>query len=377
MKGFAGFDVGDEVLGHEFVRFPRGGREARSVSWTNKVGIGLQGSAFRTLDVNALTGIDLIFKGVQDFDGSTVYVVVDSARTDRSWYGGHARVNPAPEQKFGESLCPGFRRGPCSARHRFHHFRDFKRPVGKEVRHGSSVIEDPLFCLMENNAEGVAPAGLDRADPVSHRSPDESACSLDRPFMNGENEKVPQIGIERDRSGLLPRPVFDEYEFTALKLLSFPTQHDHGLQGKEGRTIDVPVQTIEISTVIPKQQGGGLGLPLAVTFLLKGCQGCGVLLGAVQPVHHAVGNGCQMRIQVGPYMRNQRGQWIGKIGVLPLSEAIACHVDPGSKMPVVIIECSQGPAGGGWHDMRHMGIPAREDRVFDGNPIQRVKIRKV
>ena len=126
---------------------------------------------------------------------------------------------------------------------------------------------------MENNAQDVAPTGLERTDPVPHRGPDISAFPLDRPFMNGENEKVSQIRIERDYPGLLARPVFDEYEFTAFKLLSFPTQHNHGLQGKERRTIDVPMQTIEISAVIPKQQGGGLGLPLAVTFFLKGRKG--------------------------------------------------------------------------------------------------------
>ena len=153
---------------------------------------------------------------------------------------------------------------------------------------------------MENNAQDVAPTGLERTDPVPHRGPDISAFSLDRPFMNGENEKVSQIRIERDHPGLLARPVFDEYEFTAFKLLSFPTQHDHGLQGKERRTIDIPMQTIEISAVIPKQQGGWLGLPLAVTFFSKGRKGCGVSRGAVQPVHHSVGNGCQMRIQVSP-----------------------------------------------------------------------------
>ena len=153
---------------------------------------------------------------------------------------------------------------------------------------------------MENNAQDVAPTGLERTDPVPHRGPDISAFPLDRPFMNGENEKVSQIRIERDYPGLLARPVFDEYEFTAFKLLSFPTQHNHGLQGKERRAIDIPMQTIEISAVIPKQQRGGLGLPLAVTFFLKGRKGRGVPRGAVQPVHHSVGNGCQMRIQVGP-----------------------------------------------------------------------------
>ena len=118
--------------------------------------------------------------------------------------------------------------------------------------------------------------------------------------MNGKNEKVSQIRIERDRPGLLPRPVFNQHEFTTLELLPFPAEHDHDLQGKMRRAIEVPMQTIEISAVIPKQQGGGLGLSLPVTFFLKGCQGRGVPLGAVQPAHHAVGNGGQMRIQVGP-----------------------------------------------------------------------------
>ena len=136
------------------------------------------------------------------------------------------------------------------------------------------------------------------------------------------------------------------------------------------------MQTIEISAVIPKQQGGGLGLSLPVTFFVKGCQGRGVPLDAVQPVHHAVGNGCQMRIQVGAQMSNQRGQGVRKIRVLSLSEVVACHDDPGSKVTIVVVECSQGPAGGGLHKLRHMGIPIREDRVFDGNPIQGVKIRE-
>ena len=76
-------------------------------------------------------------------------------------------------------------------------------------------------------------------------------------------------------------------------------------------------------------------------------------------------------------MRNQRRQWIGKIRVLSLSKMIARHDDPGSKIVVVVVEVSEGSTGGELHNLRYMGIPVREDRVFDGNPIQGVKIRKV
>ena len=153
---------------------------------------------------------------------------------------------------------------------------------------------------MKNNAQDVALTGPDRADPVPNRGPDVTALALDGPFMNGKNHEVSHIRIKRDDSGLLARPVFDEDEFTALKLLSFPAEHDHGLKRKERRAIDVPVQTIEISVVIPEQQRGGLGLPLATTFFSKSRKGGGISLGAVQPVHHPVGNGGQMRIQVSP-----------------------------------------------------------------------------
>ena len=126
---------------------------------------------------------------------------------------------------------------------------------------------------MENNAKHIAPTCFERTDPVPHRGPDVSAFPLDRPFMNGEDKKVAQIRIKGDHLGLLARPVFDKHEFTALKLLSFPAEHDHGLKGKERRAIDIPMQTIEISAVIPKQQGSGLGLPLEATFFLKGRKG--------------------------------------------------------------------------------------------------------
>ena len=75
-------------------------------------------------------------------------------------------------------------------------------------------------------------------------------------------------------------------------------------------------------------------------------------------------------------MGNQRRQGIRKIRVLSLSEVIACHDDPGSKITIVTVEGSQGSTGGGLHKLRDMGIPIREDRVFDGNPIQGVKIRE-
>ena len=45
-------------------------------------------------------------------------------------------------------------------------------------------------------------------------------------------------------------------------------------------------------------------------------------------------------------------------------------------MLVVVVECSQESAGGGLHNPRDVGIPVREDRVFDGNPLQRMKIRE-
>lgn len=140
MERFAGFEVADEVLGLEFVRLPGSGCEARSILWTNQVDIGLQGPTFRNFHFNAFAGIHLIFKGIQDFEGSAIYVIIDSARTDRSLYGGHARVNPAFEQKFGESFGPSFGRSPYLTGDRFHDFGDFKCPVGKDRRHDSSFI---------------------------------------------------------------------------------------------------------------------------------------------------------------------------------------------------------------------------------------------
>ena len=141
VEGFAGFEVVDEVLGHEFLRLPGHGRETLSIVWKNKVGIGLQGSAFRNFHFDSFPCIHLVFKGIQDFEGSAVDVIVDPARTDRSWYRGHAWVNPAFEQEFCESLYPGLGRSPWSAGDGFHHFRDFQRAVGKEMRHEKRQVE--------------------------------------------------------------------------------------------------------------------------------------------------------------------------------------------------------------------------------------------
>ena len=129
------------MLGHEFVRLPGGGREALSIAWKNKVGIGWQKPALRNFHFNAFAGIHLVFKGIQDFESSAIYVIIDSARTDRSLYGGHAGVNPAFEQEFCESLCSSFGRSPCFAGDRFHHFRYFQRPVGKEMCHEKRQVE--------------------------------------------------------------------------------------------------------------------------------------------------------------------------------------------------------------------------------------------
>ena len=92
VKCFAGVEVVDEVLGPEFIRLPGDGREAISILRRNKVGIGFQGPAFPNFHFNAFPCIHLVFKGIQDFEGSTVYVIINPARTDCS---------------LGEAVMPG------------------------------------------------------------------------------------------------------------------------------------------------------------------------------------------------------------------------------------------------------------------------------
>ena len=70
------------MLGPEFIRLPGDGREAISIVRRNKVGIGFQRPAFLNFHFNAFPYIHLVFKGVQDFEGSTVYMVIHSTRTD-------------------------------------------------------------------------------------------------------------------------------------------------------------------------------------------------------------------------------------------------------------------------------------------------------
>ena len=151
VEGFAGLKVVDEVLGLEFVRLPGRGRETRSIAWKNKVGIGLQGPAFRSFHFDSFPGIHLVFKGIKDFEGSAIQVIIDSARTDRSWYGGHAGVNPAFEQEFCESLYPGWGRIPRSAGDGFHHFRNFQRAVGKEMCHEKRRVDQRVLNRFPTN----------------------------------------------------------------------------------------------------------------------------------------------------------------------------------------------------------------------------------
>ena len=72
VKGFAGFEIADEVLGLEFVRLPGSGCEARSILRTNQVGMGLKKPASFNFHFDSFPGIHLVFKGIKDFEGSAI-----------------------------------------------------------------------------------------------------------------------------------------------------------------------------------------------------------------------------------------------------------------------------------------------------------------
>src|SRR5438105_14846068 len=72
--------------------------------------------------------------------------------------------------------------------------------------------------VVEDDAEGVALAGAQAADAVTHRHPVGAAGALDRPMVDREDHRPALLQRHDFAARLRPRPLLDQQELTAGKV---------------------------------------------------------------------------------------------------------------------------------------------------------------
>ena len=78
---------------------------------------------------------------------------------------------------------------------------------------------------------------MDGADAVAEGGAVVAACATNRAMMNGKDDCVALIWIERFDAGLLARALLGEYKFTAFKIFAALAQKEGDLKRKYDFTV--------------------------------------------------------------------------------------------------------------------------------------------
>ena len=90
--------------------------------------------------------------------------------------------------------------------------------------------ESALSCIVKDDAERVALAGAQAADPVAHRYPVGSAGAFDRSVVDREDHRFALLQRHDFAPRLRSRPLLDEQELTTGKVRLRLTEQHRQLQ---------------------------------------------------------------------------------------------------------------------------------------------------
>ncbi len=223
---------------------------------------------------------------------------------------------------------------------------------------------------MEDDAQGVAGARGELADPVAEIDPVGSPRAGHRAVVDREDQGVPlpQRGDPGPR--LHPGPLLGDHELPTGEVAARLGEQDRHLQREDVLAIEVLVQAVVVAGAVLQQQRGGAALTGGVAAVEEGR----MLLRKVHPDPHgpvpAIGRGGQARIEGGPQVLNRVGQGIGEVLVLTAPEAVAGHDHLAAEAGGLAIEAGHIRALGGGEQARdHRRAPGVEI-ALDARPVE-------
>src|SRR3984957_18885322 len=129
--------------------------------------------------------------------------------------------------------------------------------------------------VVEDEAQGVAAAGADRADAVADRSGGPATGAAHGPVSGGEDQAVTPRQRHAGTSRLGPRPLLDEEELTAGVVGSVLIKPDDDLEREDQVAEQVAVQGIPVPGLVTQQDLRALGRAGVVEHLEPLGQGVG------------------------------------------------------------------------------------------------------
>ena len=102
----------------------------------------------------------------------------------------------------------------------------------------------PLFCVVEDDPQGVARAAVHAADPVPEVDAIVAARSFHRPITRRKEDGLSAIGENHLRPGLRSRLLLDQDKFSALPIAPRLPQQENHLQRKADFAVEILMQTV-------------------------------------------------------------------------------------------------------------------------------------
>src|SRR5207249_5504241 len=127
---------------------------------------------------------------------------------------------------------------------------------------------------------------------------------------------------------LLAWPLLGQHELTAREVSSRRREQHGDLQREDVLSVEVLMQAIVVALVVSKKQRRRPGLTGSMATLEEGDMITRITDGSVQGLAPAVRDAGKRRIERGPKLRDDVGQWIGEVLVFAPPEPMLRHHDP-------------------------------------------------
>src|SRR5207249_2476614 len=199
--------------------------------------------------------------------------------------------------------------------------------------------------VVEDDAEAQALAGGHPADAVAHGHAVGAARAHHRPVAVREDDRLAALEDDDLGARLRARPLLDEQELAARVVRAAAGEHAGELEGKGERAVEVLMQAVVAAGRVAEEQRGGPRLPVSRTAReVRAQRGRKALRYYAHRLHPAVGDGCQVPVEMDAQRRDQRRQRRGEVLVLADAEAQARHVDAAPEAALVGPQADDGGA---------------------------------
>lgn len=222
---------------------------------------------------------------------------------------------------------------------------------------------------MEDDAQGMALAAMQFADPMTQIGPIETTRRTNWPVIDRKNDAITLSEWDDFSTTRLFGGALCQHEFSALKVAPWFIEEKHHLKRKHMFTVEILVQATVVVCLIAQQQRSGT--------LLAGFTADAEKLRMVgwEPFLYphgrvpTVGDGSQTVVQRFAQRGDQVRQRIAEILVLTSPECITLHHDTATKSIILRKELSNASALFGIEHAWQNGIATTRQRGFKRRPV--------